>query len=250
MAWSKSVLKWIETYKDTIEVISIAFAVIFGSIQIIDISGNISAGPKLETYKFVDKIVNETYPNLTKYRRALAGSGADLEESDLPLAMDIADALDDIDTCISVGACDKDVARRYLCNSNKMSNILSAMSGMMQSYSALMPVLAISPEMSGHPRTIEMMKKFYFYNKAYHFASSILSDSTRVKAISIFTSCLSYRDHELTNEEIEKIKNDDKELNAQINQLNTAIVDLTVALQEARKSKNAQENKKNEKSDR
>jgi hypothetical protein len=108
-----------------IPLLSLITALIFGLLQLFNISQSFEKSAKLETYKLIEQLLNDSYPTIEKFRSA---DKFDTSTS-LSTANELESFLSQLNTCVEVGACDRTVSQAFLCNSPKISGPLSYSSG-------------------------------------------------------------------------------------------------------------------------
>lgn len=213
-------LEFVKKYKDPIEIISIILAIIFGAYQVYDISRNIRFTSKLESYKLVESLVNDRYIVIAKHREILTfGTNEEIREIDKELSVNMANLMDDIETCINVGACDSEVVKRYICSSSKLTNILSHISGMMITYDAIVSKIKINKiELPKSTKVRQLLDNMYFYKKTHDFLTKILPKDATAKVQNISIQCLPYQNNNLSKKDKAVLrKNIEKQIESQKN---------------------------------
>ncbi len=116
---------FLENHKIYLEYLAAISAIVFILFQIVDHNKSTDKSAKLETYKLIEQILTRSYPTIENFRDAPKFEDA----TALAIAKELDSFLSELNTCIEVGTCDREISREFLCHSPKISGPLSYSSG-------------------------------------------------------------------------------------------------------------------------
>ena len=146
-----------------IQFISLMVTLVFGIVQLMNISHNIEKSAKLETYKLIEQLLNDSYPTIENFRTADKFDKSTEEST----AKELESFLFQLNTCIEVGACDRKVTLAFLCNSPKISGPLSYSSGIAKASISLEKVIKSAELQESfamgirHVRVMEILSRIF-----------------------------------------------------------------------------------------